>query len=79
MTTDVHMTLIDAPIGMRVRIRHLTSRPEISTRLRELGFCENAIIRCVTKGYGNIICEVYNTRVGLDSGLARRIHVSVTE
>jgi hypothetical protein len=31
------------------------------------------------KGYGNIICEVYNTRVGLDSGLARRIHVSVSE
>jgi Fe2+ transport system protein FeoA len=79
MTTDVHMTLIDAPIGTRVRIRHLTSRPEISTRLRELGFCENAVVRCLTKGYGNIICVVYNTRVGLDSGLARGIHVSVTE
>jgi Fe2+ transport system protein FeoA len=79
MTTDVHMTLIDVPVGTCVRIRHLTSRPEISTRLRELGFCENAIVRCVTKGYGNIICEVYNTRVGLDSGLARRIHVSVSE
>jgi Fe2+ transport system protein FeoA len=79
MSTDLHMTLIDAPIGARVRIRHLTSRPEISARLRELGFCENAIVRCITKGYGNIICEVYNTRVGLDSGLARRIHVSVSE
>jgi Fe2+ transport system protein FeoA len=79
MTTDVHMTLIDAPIGTRVRIRHLTSRPEISTRLRELGFCENAVVRCLTKGYGNIICEVYHTRVGLDIGLARGIHVSVTE
>jgi Fe2+ transport system protein FeoA len=79
MTTDAHMTLIDAPVGIFVRIRHLTSRPEISTRLRELGFCENAVVRCVMKGYGNIICEVYNTRVGLDSGLARRIHVSVSE
>jgi len=77
MSPDVHMTLIDAPIGTSVRIRHLTSRPEISTRLRELGFCENAIVRCVMKGYGNIICEVHNTRVGLDSGLARGIHVSV--
>jgi len=79
MTPDVHMTLIDAPNGTRVRIRHLTSRPEISTRLRELGFCENAVVRCVMKGYGNIICEVNNTRVGLDSGLARGIHVSVTD
>ena len=79
MTSDVHMTLIDAPNGTRVRIRHLTSRPEISTRLRELGFCENAVVRCVMKGYGNIICEVNNTRVGLDNGLARGIHVSVSD
>jgi len=79
MGTDGHMTLIDAPVGTRVRIRHLTSRPEIATRLREMGFCENAVVRCVMKGYGNIICEVYNTRVGLDSGIARRIHVSVSE
>ena len=79
MTTGVHMTLIDAPVGTRVRVRHLASRPEISARLRELGFCENAIIRCVTKGFGNIICEVCDTRVGLDSGLARRIHVSVQD
>jgi len=79
MATNMHMTLIDAPVGSRVRIRHLTSRPEISTRLRELGFCENAIVRCVMKGYGNIICEVHNTRVGLDSVLARGIHVSVSD
>ena len=79
MAPDVHMTLIDVPVGTRVRIRHLTSRPEIAIRLRELGFCENAVVRCVMKGYGNIICEVYNTRVGLDSGIARRIHVSVSE
>ncbi|MEW6509909.1 MAG: FeoA family protein [Bacteroidota bacterium] len=73
------MTLNDAPLGMRVRIHALTSRPEISTRLRELGFCENAIVRCLTRGYGNIICEVYNTRVGLNSGLAGGIHVSQCE
>jgi Fe2+ transport system protein FeoA len=79
MTTDGNMTLIDAPLGALVRIRHLASRPEISARLRELGFCENAVIRCITRGYGNVICEVYDTRVGLDSGLARRIHVSVSE
>lgn len=70
------MTLSDAPIGARVRIHRLTSRPEISTRLRELGFCENAIVRCLMRGYGNIICEVYDTRVGLNSSLASGIHVS---
>lgn len=73
------MTLCDAPIGARVRIHRLTSRPEVSTRLRELGFCENAIVRCVMRGHGNIICEVYDTRVGLNSSLASGIHVSQFE
>jgi len=79
MAGDTQITLIDVPVGTRVRIRHLSSRPEVSTRLRELGLCENATVRCVMKGFGNIICDVYHTRVGLDIGLARRIHVSVSE
>lgn len=76
MTPRASMTLSDAPIGARVRIRRLSSRPEISTRLRELGFCENAVVRCIMRGYGNIICEVYDTRVGLNSSLASGIHVA---
>jgi Fe2+ transport system protein FeoA len=76
MTHQSSLSLLDVPIGTRVRIRQLSSRPEISARLRELGFCENAVVRCVTKGYGNIICEVYNTRIGLNAGLARGILVA---
>jgi len=76
MTHHGPLSLLDVPIGTRVRIRQLSSRPEISARLRELGFCENAVVRCVTKGYGNIICEVYNTRIGLNAGLARGILVA---
>jgi Fe2+ transport system protein FeoA len=71
------MTLSDVPSGSRVRIRHLAARPDVSIRLRELGFCENALVRCVRRGYGNIICEVYDTRVGLDSTLASGIFVTV--
>ena len=79
MTPYASMTLSDVPAGMRVRIHHLSSRPDISRRLRELGFCENAIVRCILKGYGNIICEVYDTRVGLNTNLARGIHVAHIE
>jgi ferrous iron transport protein A len=73
------MRLSDVPVGTRVRIRHLTSPPVVSQRLREMGFCENAVVRCVTKGYGNIICEVYDTRVGLNHGLAGEIVVTSFE
>jgi Fe2+ transport system protein FeoA len=79
MTRRTSMTLSDAPIGAPVRIHRLTSRPEISTRLRELGFCENSIVRCLMRGHGNIICEVYDTRVGLNNVLASGIHVSHSE
>jgi Fe2+ transport system protein FeoA len=73
-------TLVDAPIGTRVRIRQLRhARPEMSARLRELGFCEDAIVRCILKGNGNIICEIQNSRIGLDNNLARTIVVSMGE
>lgn len=68
--------LTDVPVGRRVRIAQLKSQPETCMRLRELGFCENAIVRCVHKGGGNIICEVCNTRIGLNQLIADSIYVS---
>jgi ferrous iron transport protein A len=76
MNSHNSISLLDVPIGARVRIMHLSSHPKVCTRLRELGFCENAVVRCLTKGYGNIICEICNTRIGLNAGLARGILVS---
>ncbi len=76
---EILLKLIEVPIGHRARVRHLRMRPEIGSRLRELGFCENAVVRCVTKGKGAIICEICNTRIGLNSHLAGRIFVSTFE
>lgn len=76
MVARTTMKLSDAPVGARVRIRYLKSQPDVSHRLREMGFCENTIVRCITKGYGNIICEVFDTRVGLNRGLAGEIVVT---
>jgi len=70
------LLLTDVPIGSRAQIRHINSRPEDCLRLRELGFCENAVIRCINKGSGNIICEVCNTRVGINLMVANSIFVS---
>jgi Fe2+ transport system protein FeoA len=70
------MRLADAPLGKSVRISRLRSRPEISVRLREMGFCEDAVVRCVMKSHGNIICEILNTRVAMNSRLAGDILVS---
>lgn len=76
MTLDAQIALSDVPIGHRVRIAQLQSHPETCSRLREMGFCENAVIRCINKGNGNIICEVCNTRVGLNQAVAQAIVVT---
>jgi len=70
------MTLSDAPLGASVRIRSLHARPDLSQRLRELGLREHAVVSCVMKGHGNIICAIRNTRIGLDRRLASTIIVT---
>lgn len=70
-------SLSAAPVGPRLSVRHLVnSQPELCIRLRELGFCENAIIRCLSRNGGCLVCEVCNARIGLDAVAAGNIYVS---
>ncbi|MEW5799441.1 MAG: FeoA family protein [Bacteroidota bacterium] len=69
-------TLAEIPAGTSVTVSRLESHPETCQRLRELGFCENATIRCVTNGSSQLICEVCNTRIGLNYTTANSIIVS---
>ncbi len=78
-TRTTQLTLVDAPLGLRVRIRHMNPHPEVSLRLRELGFRENETVRCLHRGNGNMICQIRNVRIGLDNDLARSIIVSAHE
>lgn len=68
-------TLADIPAGTTVTVSHLNSHPDTCNRLREIGFCENATIRCVSNGSSQLICEVCNTRVGLNYSTANAIVV----
>lgn len=79
MRIDGFLKLIEVPIGHRARVKGIQTRPEVSSRLRELGFCENAVVRCITKANGAIICEVSNSRIGLNNSLARSIIVTIFE
>lgn len=73
------LNLKDVPQGKIVRVRHLQSHPELCSRLRELGFCEDAVVRCVINGSHQMICEVCNTRIGMHHTIARTILVSPYE
>jgi ferrous iron transport protein A len=60
--------------GVAVRIKQLCAAPELSERLREIGFCEDRIVKLLTS-HDNIICVVCNTRLALSPQIAQRILV----
>jgi ferrous iron transport protein A len=60
--------------GMAVRIKRLVASPEMSHRLRELGFCEDQQIRLLSQK-ANVICQVCNARLGISAQLAESILV----
>ena len=60
--------------GAVVCIRHLSTAPEMTNRLRELGFCEEQRIRLLTR-QSNFICQVCNARLAISERLADAIMV----
>ena len=60
--------------GEVVCIKQLSASPEISDRLRELGFCEDQQIKLLTSS-STYICQVCNARLGISQKLADSILV----
>ena len=55
--------------GTAVRIKRLSASPEVTHRLREMGFCEEQQIKLLTD-HPNLICLVCNARLGISMELA---------
>lgn len=60
--------------GMAVRIMELSAPPEVTKRLREIGFVEQQVIKLVVRS-ANLICQVCNARMALSAELAQMIIV----
>jgi len=60
--------------GVAVRIKQLCAAPEVQNRLRELGFCEDHIIKLLTS-QANFICQVCDARLAISEQLAKTILV----
>ncbi|MCX6922672.1 MAG: FeoA family protein [Verrucomicrobia bacterium] len=60
--------------GAVVCIKQLTTAPEVTDRLRELGFCEEQRIKLLTR-QSNFICQVCNARLAISEKLADSIMV----
>ncbi len=62
------------PTGVEARVLRLEGQAEVCQRLREIGFCESAIISRVG-GEHALLCLVCGSRVALHRGLGEQIHV----
>ena len=60
--------------GTVVCIKQLSTAPDVTHRLRELGFCEEQNIKLLTRESG-FICQVCNARLGISEKLAESILV----
>ena len=60
--------------GITVRVKTLLAAPEVAQRLREVGFCEDQVIKLIA-AQANIICLVCNARFALSATLAETIMV----
>ena len=60
--------------GVAVRIKQLSAPPEVSHRLREMGFCEEQKIKLLSRN-SSLICQVCNARLGISPRLAEKILV----
>jgi Fe2+ transport system protein FeoA len=56
-------------VGVAVRVKKLCASHDIQARLRELGFCEQQIIRLLAT-QSNYICQVWNARLAISHRLA---------
>jgi Fe2+ transport system protein FeoA len=62
------------PAGTLVCIKALTASEEVMGRLREMGFCEQQLVKLLSRD-GNLICQVCNARLGISEELGDAILV----
>jgi Fe2+ transport system protein FeoA len=71
--------LSEVSIGSRCTIHSLNAHPETCQRLREIGFNKHTSIRTVVMNSSQLICEIHNTRIGLQRRIANEIVIELAD
>lgn len=70
------MRLSDLPVGAAGRVCELEGQAQFCQRLREMGFCESAVIEKVA-GQHTLLCQVCGTKIALSGRAAQFILVEM--
>ena len=72
--TAGRIRLTELSVGETARVCDLEGKTEVCQRLREMGFCESAVIEKVS-GSHTLLCQVCGTRIALSDRAAQHIVV----
>jgi ferrous iron transport protein A len=70
------MRLNDLPVGATGRVCGLSGETDTCSRLREMGFCESAVIEKIA-GERTLLCQLCGTRIALSDRAAAHILVEL--
>lgn len=70
------MSLCDLPIGAAGRVCSLEGESEVCSRLREMGFCESAVIERIS-GQKTLLCQLCGVKIALSDRAANHIVVEL--
>lgn len=64
-----------AKVGEKGQIKRISGRDEVKIHLAELGFVVNNEVTIVNRMGDNLIVQVHDSRIAIDSTLAKRIFI----
>ena len=70
------MKLSELPAGATGRVCELSGKDEICQRLREMGFCESALVDKIS-GRHPLLCQLCGMRIALSPNAAQHIVVEL--
>jgi len=72
------MPLSDLPVGASGRVCALDGEASVCARLREMGFCESAIVEKISgTGKKTLLCQLCGTRIALSDRAGNHIVVEL--
>ncbi|HAV17969.1 MULTISPECIES: FeoA family protein [Sharpea] len=64
-----------AKVGEKGQIKRISGKDEVKVHLAELGFVVNNEVTVVNRMGDNLIVQVHDSRIAIDSTLAKRIFI----
>ena len=68
-----------AKVGEKGQIKRISGKDEVKVHLAELGFVVNNEVTVVNRMGDNLIVQVHDSRIAIDSTLAKRIFIQGDE